>query len=331
MVKQMFLTEKEIFPQIKTLLRQAKRVKCAVAFWGEQAPEALGLPYLNGPAYLICNFESGATNPEVIRQLRKLKNVQIRSLPRLHAKVYWTESGAIIGSSNASANGLSFENEELRGWFEANMLITNENVLRDIETWFDKLWSQANLIDEALLKEMEEAWCKRRDIRPPINRNKGSLLAALKKNRDDFKDRNILIVIYRLYASPEANKVFENWRSENSLSGSSQVDFYEGWDDLPPGATVVDLYYGPRGGFECTGLWSIPDPLLVESFRYDSGDEGYITMCFKRRDYGGLTIKPEDKALLQQHIEALYRAAPDKSEDGAMITLYDAWPILFDN
>jgi hypothetical protein len=48
---------------------------------------------------------SGACNPDVIRKLMNL-GAEIKMVDGMHARIYWTRAGAIIGSANASANGL---------------------------------------------------------------------------------------------------------------------------------------------------------------------------------------------------------------------------------
>jgi HKD family nuclease len=162
MTEKLFLTEpKEILDRIRALFEQASVIKCAVAFWGDRAPFILGLRGLNKPIQIICNFESGATNPQVVRELLDIPGLQLRSHHKLHAKVYWTAQGAIVGSSNASANGLGFEGRELEGWLEANALVTDTETLVGIKSWFDDLWNRAVVITPTQIKRMEKNRRKR--------------------------------------------------------------------------------------------------------------------------------------------------------------------------
>jgi hypothetical protein len=78
----------------------------AVAFWGDGATKGLGLDKKRGEvATVICNLKSGGTNPNEIRELWKA-NINPLQCDKLHGKVYLFDDCVIIGSSNASSNGL---------------------------------------------------------------------------------------------------------------------------------------------------------------------------------------------------------------------------------
>lgn len=333
MPDQVFLTEQETASRIRQLFQQADLIKCAVAFWGDKAPDMLGLRQgLNKTALIICNFESGATNPKVMKELWQIKGVAVRSHPRLHAKVYWTEKGAIVGSSNASANGLSFEGTEIEGWLEANILVTDREVLRQINTWFDQLWQQAQPLNDARIKAADQKWFTRRDHRPfpdishVPNR---SLLTALKKNRNSFKERNIVIAIYRHDISTEARKVMAKWAEQQGLP-LPDVGGFENWTAISANMTAIQLYYGPRGGFDYTGLSYIPEPKLDIPLKYSNGEKGVLTVAFIREDFRGLTLTREDISLFKSKIVQLFNSRQAKRDGGSVILpLYDAWPILF--
>jgi hypothetical protein len=86
---------------------------------GANATELLGLGSVGGIEspirQIVCNLESGACNPDPIRQLSQL-GWNIRTNPRLHAKVYLFPSAAVVGSANPSTNGLSFDFYAGKGW-----------------------------------------------------------------------------------------------------------------------------------------------------------------------------------------------------------------------
>src|SRR5258708_2971360 len=125
-----FLTEQTAPPLIIDALQKATSAKLAVAFWGEGAVERLGVRRDHLEVEIICNLESGACNPAEIRRLIAMAPaVRIRSNPRLHAKLYWTANCAVVGSSNASANGLAVEGRPLAGWAEANVLVEDSPTL----------------------------------------------------------------------------------------------------------------------------------------------------------------------------------------------------------
>ena len=75
-----------------------------VAYVGADAQDYL--PYPSG-IELICWDKEGSTDPDAIRELRRLK-VKVSFANNLHMKVFWAEErGAIVGSANLSNNGFS--------------------------------------------------------------------------------------------------------------------------------------------------------------------------------------------------------------------------------
>lgn len=159
-----FITGDENIQAIKNLLNDKNDLKCAVAFWGDEALHFL--ENTNRKVKIICNLESGATNPYVISKLIDNPNIDIKTHQRLHAKVYWSPTLAIIGSTNVSANGLGLEGRELSGWIEASILIDEDILIKKIEDWFDLLYLDSFLIDDSALARAKNSWKDRRKIRP---------------------------------------------------------------------------------------------------------------------------------------------------------------------
>lgn len=107
----MFKDGPEAFGWVQEKIASGQGGTMAVAFWGANARKELGFdrrPRDSKPVTIICNLEMGGTNPSEIKQLRRLRNVEVLQADRLHGKVYLFGSEVLIGSSNASANGLSF-------------------------------------------------------------------------------------------------------------------------------------------------------------------------------------------------------------------------------
>lgn len=100
----------------------------AVPFWGIGAVATLGLT-TDDPIRILCNLGHPGCNPDVIEDIHNL-DIEIRTHPRLHAKIYATERVAIVGSSNVSTNGLTVEGKESRGWIEANVYSDDQDPRR---------------------------------------------------------------------------------------------------------------------------------------------------------------------------------------------------------
>jgi hypothetical protein len=140
------LREHQIGPRFRALMIGAQKAKgapialIAVPFWGKGAIKILGLGGGKN-VWIICNLNSTARNPHVIENLKKLEGVKIRSHARLHAKIYAGPKFVIVGSSNASTNGLTEEGDAALGWIEANIATDNPQVVQLVRKLFDKLWN----------------------------------------------------------------------------------------------------------------------------------------------------------------------------------------------
>ena len=75
----------------------------AVAYWGKDATKRTGLAEHPNRAEVrvICDLLSGACNPNEIEELTRI-GVQVKTLDRLHAKVWISGHDVIVGSANAS-------------------------------------------------------------------------------------------------------------------------------------------------------------------------------------------------------------------------------------
>ncbi|MCA6122117.1 phospholipase D family protein [Bradyrhizobium sp. WSM 1704] len=120
-----FLGGAAVQSELSRLVAISQTVRIAVAFWGQPAPEMLGLLRASCSLEVICNLKMGGSNPEAIKALLEA-GINVLQSDHLHGKVYLFDNEAILGSSNASANGLSFQDGEVRGWHEANVLIESE-------------------------------------------------------------------------------------------------------------------------------------------------------------------------------------------------------------
>ena|SRR5262249_21931214 len=67
--------------------------------------------------------------------MRLRPHIPVRSDPRLHGKLYWTPAGIVMGSSNASTNGLATE-DGLSGWAEANIFSDDPELIATTFAWF---------------------------------------------------------------------------------------------------------------------------------------------------------------------------------------------------
>lgn len=321
-----FISSKNYEATVKGLLKTSKDVRAAVAFWGLGAEKTFR--DATGSLRVICNLESGATNPAVIRQLLDAK-AKVRTWHRLHAKVLIGDNGqAIVGSANMSANGLSLEGAECRSWDEAAVTCVDATEIASMIAWFEGLWRRATTVDEAALAQVEETWRIRRANRPPPTvRRSQSLAFPFGFSREDVRDRPWFIAMWREKPSPEAERAAKRAAKSQSLVLGTDVDFYEDWPALPEGnAVLIDLRYGARGGVTSDGLWG---RIFDEEFTYNDGRVGSVQIVKQLHDLGGRKIAGPD---LNSFLKAIKPFVPllwasqmaEGGEDGRVISLFDA-------
>ena len=144
-------------------------LRCAVAFWGHDAASLLKVP-AGHKVRAICNLKSGGTNPYVILKLRRRRGWIFKQCDTLHAKVYLSKGGALVGSANASANGLALEGREQESWIEAGMRVTKKEDLKAIDDWFEFQWNTvSSRIANDDIQEAITQWKNRQRLRvPPV-------------------------------------------------------------------------------------------------------------------------------------------------------------------
>ncbi len=133
------LREHELAPAFRKALKRAGSGVIAVPFWGKGAVKLLGLD-AGHAIRVICNLDHPGCNPFVIEELCRQK-VRVRTHRRLHAKLYATDAAAIVGSSNASTNGLTVEGKEAQGWIELNVASGEAGFVASVLDEFESLWS----------------------------------------------------------------------------------------------------------------------------------------------------------------------------------------------
>lgn len=200
-----------------------KDVKCAVAYWGEHGFEG------HKSFKIVCDIVSGATSPEALIQLAAPNNSKLRHYPHLHAKVYMSDRGVVVGSANASARGLNL-GERSGCLLEAGTFHeTKEPAWLQASKWFDQLYSGAAVVDAAALE------LARASYRPPAlpfepsaGSNTPDLLDLVRLRPERFSENEISFIFYEGTAR---RKVFLETLAD--ISSDGQEDFletYENWN-----------------------------------------------------------------------------------------------------
>jgi hypothetical protein len=176
------------------------RIDVAVAFWGRDAFDLLNLKRARAGSRIICDAYSGACNPAAIKALLDA-DFEVYDQPGLHAKVYICDEVLIVGSANASANGLGEEDGEIAVGLEAALWTTEEAPVSDAKVWFERHVGSANRLSFQHLPRINELWEKRRIGRPL--RQEMTLEAAITSQHNILSDRRFSAYIYNPVELPD--------------------------------------------------------------------------------------------------------------------------------
>lgn len=223
-----FLTEHHTSAAIKDILADADSIRIAVAFWGEGALKMLGgMTGTTGNVKVLCNLDTGACNPTEVERL--LSVAEVRSHPKLHAKVYWTPKAMVLGSSNASTNGLWGEAGETRGWREANLLITDSAQLAATEDWFDQLWDEGYDVTKAHIEAAKPLWATGASRAPAGRPLAMTLFDAFRSAPDHPAWRRVKVAVTTLDLSAEGQEEYD--AAVSSAEVLADAAAYEDWND----------------------------------------------------------------------------------------------------
>ena len=266
-----FLSGAEIQEQVRRLASRSGEVMAAVAYWGKGATERTGLAENDRPetVRVICDLLSGACNPDEIETLAR-HGVTVRTLDRLHAKVWIASDQIIVGSANASHNGLPGDDEEAAdASIEAAVLSRDPGLARQVAAWFEGQWCASSAIEDRHLKQARDMWSRR-------HRTGGRGFTAPltdKIRQPDSLDRfhSLRLIAYLAEdPSPEAKKYVERNHGLHFSDEEWREFGHEGpWYEQPlnapewwyrPGTVYMDFSCAAEGGkFTFNGFWQVRD------------------------------------------------------------------------
>jgi len=230
--------------RIRSLLGDARWVRIAVAYWGGDAIGRLGLGKLKtDDVHIVCDLRSGGCDPAIITQLQDLfGRKRVLTNDRLHAKLWLTDQGAVIGSSNASTNGFGKVGQQASGLIEVNVFTTDASARAELLRMFEEEISPSS--STPLKNDFDvgqEGFDTRRRARPV--RPAPSLLDALVAEPSDFDDRDVFVWSYpeEDFSKAERDEVDADAKELNIPDLSGWFLRRKDADTLRPGAIVIEF------------------------------------------------------------------------------------------
>lgn len=323
-----FLSGPKLLATARTLC-QSPRVKAAIAYWGSGGVELLGLDPTSRGVQVICCLAGGKSDPKEI----KLFGRRARQHDKLHAKVIWTPRGALVGSANASSNGLPDQERLAHGLIEAGVLTADALTLRSIEAWFDHVYRRARAITEQDLSKATQdrdrhIWAGH------IRRGREPTLFDFVRLGGSAGGTPIHLVLWRTGTTPDEDAAVEQLMKmqPSDLERQLGIDRREfsglGWYidwSIPKGSVLVDAHYDGKT-LRNIDTWRSFDLGGVKTILVN-GEK--LSVTFVAPTSGALPFKltKEDKRLLKLSARALWKGGRGDS-DGKIISLPQAARIL---
>ena len=298
----------EITKRIRRLFGKADEICCIVAFWGRGADELFHNvdEDIVEKTRIVCNLTSGGTNPRVIEELRN-KRFRVKHNSILHSKVYWTNRGIVVGSANASANGLSLESVEQDGWLEAAVHSNRPADVKTVRAYVDEIWSAS---DEVTIRDLEDAKVKWKNRRPfPLINADIDFITALRNGRFSDRKNTVFVVIdvkdsnaWQDDIHAKANELQEQYRELHDR----ELDAWVGWEEIPREEYIVDFWLGPRGGLTFCKVWkTLPERCDKDGLDGSTYQYAY-SVCEKQ-----IEITPRQRKQMQKIVRYIANNFPE--------------------
>lgn len=307
-----FVDGTQLLKQLRTEYLRTMRADLAVAFWGVNALENLGLQDGTG-VRIVCNLMSGGTNPNEIRALRRI-GADVRQLNDLHAKIGIVGDMSFVGSSNMSANGLGMEGNPAL-WREANVVYGNARP--EVVKMFDTFWGAAKEINEADLEAAAAAWARRQEGNAAVAAGRGgrSLVDVLRTAPAELDALNVRMVVYDTVTDAEELAVLDSAEESARDQYGQSFGVYWDWESMATDAAkayLVDYDWPAHGGIARGTL-----------YRRNAGDfpdfkqkRETFHVAYEIDNIEGITFGAADKAAIRRAFHAYVRAGVPGEEEG---------------
>lgn len=252
-----FLTDEALTEAIRYVVG-GKGVKCAVAFWGNHGFfEAEALGGVTKDWQIICDIQMGGTSRDALEKLGAPTEPNLKFRNGLHAKVYISDRGVVVGSANASAGGLGFDGKPARLLEAATFYEPNSEAGLEALQWFERIFEDANEVDDAALREAEQRY-RRPMIINKDNSKQNSFLQSVAACADQLEGVSFAITrdfisneavtdsaLNIEVADPELLGKFRDWKP-----GPEYVFVKWPYSDIDKGAKTIVEFYIERNGKE---------------------------------------------------------------------------------
>jgi hypothetical protein len=223
----------------------------AVAFWGKGAIQMLGLAKSGRDLRVLLDLSSGASHPDEVNALRDLPRCKVKCLPRFHAKTYLSDTEIVVGSANASADGLGKGGTEHTRWHELAMHSEDPKVVSEGADWFDRKWRAAKKVTAEDVATAKVKWLFKQKQRPvPASSGKDLLTAAI-ENPEAYRHLGLNVAVALQDISDEGQATLELIGKEIG----HVVYAFEDWSNIPTQQKILSFLKYEGEDFVIDGVY----------------------------------------------------------------------------
>ena len=316
-----FLTGTDIQREVVKIMSRTGEVMAAVAYWGDGASQRTGITKKKSrnKARIICDLLSGACNPAEIEKLMKL-GVQVKTLDRLHAKIWIGGDDVILGSANASKNGLpDTDQDTANSNVEAAILSSDQSLSQEIQGWFETRWQASTAIDKELLDRARTAWEHRKRFSGRAFTTTLMHKFWIPQPPDRFSGLRLVAYLEEDW-SKEAKQFLKNearvhYSDEERADLKGEAPFYEwplshrAWNRRA-GTVLMDFSCKKKGGtFTFNGFWAVRDCPSIAL------DNSRLTLLTKLPHFNGYSISTKEKTGIAKAVKRFVTSRKFQTDD----------------
>ena len=307
-----FLKGTEIQQQVKRLSDRSGELMAAVAYWGKDGAKLTGLKRKREcrKVRIICDLLSGSCNPSEVEELMALPGVEVKTLDRLHAKVWIGGDEVILGSANASMNGLPDNAKAIiNGNIEAAALLKDRSLSHQLKEWFEKQWKKSTKIDGEILIHAKRVWKRRRPSGPrAFTGTTDKLMNKVRKLSEIFPNLRVLAYLNLDYGKEVHPYVQGHWQEHYSREEWPDIENKDPYYEWPPqfpewadknGAVVMDFSCDKEHvSFDFNGFWEIRALRPLPS-------GNHLTFLVERQEFEVCKFTKNEKETLANRVYSL--------------------------
>jgi hypothetical protein len=302
------LYDAELQPAVSKLIKQGRPARVVAPSWGSKALEVLGIKTgdLMGRLQVICNLFAESTDPAVIKRLIK-RGADVRFHQHVHAKVYFNQKKAIVGSANVS--GIAFYGYKSATNFELCAELQEPRLLDELSQWWACLWEAATPLElgTEMTARLFEAAEYMRDQSPKAR----TLQEAVTQSPGIFANVFVRVDFFNL---PDAVAKRTRCKTEALGDHGIEVGAWAEWFDMPPQAEIISYVARKLDGtVYFDGIWLSP----TSTSKPDDLNAIYVTGIPNIKGYA-LAPKTQWLSAARAYQRDLIDA---KAEDGGLLPL----------